>query len=148
MRNIRIGDNAMIGHDVFFQTGRQSSIEIGSQVSVNTGSHIVSSDKISIGNNVAIGEYVSIRDQDHNFKPETGVRGQGFRIAPIIIEDNVWIGRGVYIGPGSHIRKGSIVAANAVVRGEFPENVLIAGLPATAKRRILPDGRTEKMSSI
>jgi acetyltransferase-like isoleucine patch superfamily enzyme len=54
----------------------------------------------------------------------------------------VWIGRGVHIGPGTHIRSGTIVAANAVVRGAHPRNVLLAGLPASPRRTILPTGET------
>lgn len=140
LRNIKIGRNCMIGHDVFFQTGRVSSIDIGDAVSLNSGCHLVASEKITIGNNVAVGEYVSIRDQEHKFTPATGVRGQGFRVKAISIADNVWIGRGVYIGPGTSIAEGSIIAANSVVRGTFPPNVLIAGAPATIRRQISPSG--------
>jgi acetyltransferase-like isoleucine patch superfamily enzyme len=132
----------MIGHDVFFQAARRGSIVLGSSVSVNTGCHIVASESVEIGDNVAIGEFVSIRDQEHQFKPATGVRGQGFRVGPVTIGSNVWIGRGVYIGPGALISEGSIVAANSVVRDVFPPNVLIAGAPATIRRRILSSGLT------
>lgn len=141
-RNVFIGERCMVGHDVFFQTGRTSTIRIGDEVSINTGCHIVASEAISIGNCVAVGEYVTIRDQDHKFLPEKGVRDQGFLVAPVLIGDNVWIGRGVHIGPGTAIGSGSIVAANAVVRGVFGPNLLIAGVPAVVKRRILPSGKT------
>ncbi|MEM0985411.1 MAG: acyltransferase [Pseudomonadota bacterium] len=146
-RRIRIGCGAMIGHDVHFQTSRTSRITIGDRVSLNTGCHLVASEAISIGDNVAVGEYVSIRDQEHKFMPGTGVRDQGFKIAAIKIGANVWIGRGAYIGPGSDIGPGSIIAANSVVRGVFPEHVLIAGAPATARRKILPDGKTMAIAS-
>jgi carbonic anhydrase/acetyltransferase-like protein (isoleucine patch superfamily) len=137
-RQIWIGQECMIGHDVFFQTGRRSSIEIGDKVSLNTGCHLVSNSMIKIGHNVAIGEYVSIRDQEHLHTPETGVRDQGYAVSDITIEDNCWIGRGVYIGPGAHIGRGSIVAANSVVRaGRFPPGSLIAGAPATVRRALL-----------
>jgi acetyltransferase-like isoleucine patch superfamily enzyme len=132
----------MIGHDVFFQTSRTSTISIGDEVSLNSGTHIVASSAIIIGDRVAVGEYVTIRDQDHRFTPDTGVRGQGFNVEPVRIGKNTWIGRGVHIGPGVTIGEGCIVAANAVVRGVFPDHVLIAGVPATIKRRIAPDGTT------
>lgn len=140
MRNITVGANCIIGAGVFFQTGRDSAIEVGDNVTLNTGTHVVASDRIRIGAGTAVGEYVSIRDQDHHFSPETGVRGQGFRIAPIDIGANCWIGRGVYIAPGTTLGAGSIVAANSVVKGSFPERVLIAGTPATIKRYINADG--------
>lgn len=135
----------MINAGVYFHTGRSGIIEIGDDSSLNTGCHVVACEAVRIGNNVAIGEYVTIRDQDHHFTPTTGVRGQGFRIDPVVIENNVWIGRGVHIGPGAHVRSGTIVAANSVVlRGSYPANVLLAGTPARPRRTILPSGETEQ----
>ena len=144
-RKIDIGARCMIGHDVYFQAGRTSVIVVGDDASLNTGCHLIAAERITIGRNVAIGEYVSIRDQEHRFAPGSGVRGNGFRISPVTIEDNVWIGRGAYIGPGTHLRSGSIVGANSVVSGEFPPNVLIAGAPATIRRSILPTGETLRL---
>ena len=144
-RRIDIGARCMIGHDVYFQTGRTSEILVGDNSSLNTGCHLIAVESITIGRNVAIGEYVSIRDQEHRFAPRTGVRGKGFRVSAVTIEDNVWIGRGVYIGPGTHIRSGSVVGANSVVSGDFPPNVLIAGAPATIRRSILPTGETVRL---
>jgi acetyltransferase-like isoleucine patch superfamily enzyme len=144
-REIDIGARCMIGHDVYFQAGRASEIVLGDDTSLNTGCHLIASERITIGRNVAIGEYVSIRDQEHRFAPGSGVRGKGFRISPVTIEDNVWIGRGAYIGPGTHLRSGSIVGANSVVSGDFPPNVLIAGAPATIRRSILPTGETLRL---
>jgi acetyltransferase-like isoleucine patch superfamily enzyme len=41
----------------------------------------------------------------------------------------VWIGSRVTILPGTEIGRNSIVGAGAVVKGVFPENVIIAGNP-------------------
>ena len=136
-RRISIGMNCMIGDSVFFQTGKNSFISIGDGSSINTGCHLVASEAIMIGDNVAIAEYVSIRDQEHRLHAGGGVSGAGYKVAPVTIESNVWIGRGVYIGPGSVIRSGSIVGANSVVKGEFPPGVLIAGAPAIVKKVLL-----------
>lgn len=98
---------------------------------------MVATEAITIGDHVAIAEYVTIRDQEHRFRPGYGVRGQGYNSAPVTVGDNCWIGRGVYIGPGTTIGKNSIVGANSVVRGTFPDGVLIAGTPAVIKK-VLP----------
>jgi acetyltransferase-like isoleucine patch superfamily enzyme len=136
LRNVTIGDRCMIGDSVFFFTGRSSFIEIGNDCSLNSGCHVVANESIVIGDNCAIGEFTSIRDQAHRFTPETGVRDQGFTIAPVRIGENCWIGRGVFIGPGSSIGKGCIIAANSVVHGTFPPNVLLAGAPAKIKKTL------------
>nr|WP_298931689.1 acyltransferase [uncultured Erythrobacter sp.] len=135
--SISIGDDAMLGDNLFWQVARTSEVIIGERFSLNANGLVVVSSGLTIGDNVAIGEMVSLRDSEHKFDSEHGVRGQGFATAPIIIEDNCWIGRGAYIGPGSHIRRGSIVAAHSVVRGDFPAGSLIAGAPAQVKKSLL-----------
>ncbi|WP_172970157.1 acyltransferase [Erythrobacter sp. THAF29] len=132
--DIALGEDAMLGRNIFWQVARSASVTIGDRFSLNSGGFVVVSEGLTVGDNVAIGELVSIRDSEHKFDPDHGVRGQGFTQAAIIIEDNCWIGRGTYIGPGSHIRRGSIVAAHSVVRGDFPEGSLIAGAPAVVKK--------------
>ena len=55
---------------------------------------------------------------------------------PIAIGNNVWIGAGSIILGGSALGSGSVVAAGTVVKGIFPENSLIAGVPGKLKRTI------------
>ena len=50
--------------------------------------------------------------------------------APIIIEDEVWIGCNVTVLKGVTIGKGSVVAAGAVVTKSCPPHSLLAGVPA------------------
>jgi acetyltransferase-like isoleucine patch superfamily enzyme len=130
---LSIGRNCRIGDGTYFATSRTATIETGDDVTINLGCVFVSMERISIGSHVAIGEYVSIRDQAHNFAPGHGVRDQGYKVAPVEIGSNVWIGRGAFIGPGTRIGDNCIVGANSVVHGEFPPGVLIAGAPAVAK---------------
>lgn len=134
---VRMGRNGKIGDSVYFATGRNSRIDIGERVFINIGCVIVASELIEIGPNTSVAEYVTIRDQEHRMARGEGTRGQGFRVAPVKIGAAVWIGRGVYIGPGASIGDGCVVAANSVVKGTFPPNVLIAGAPAVIKKEIV-----------
>ena len=134
---LTMGQECSFGHNVLLSTGRDASITLGAQVTVNDGCLLVASQAIEIGDRVAIGEYVSIRDQQHHQVPGKGVRNQGYFIAPVSIGANTWIGRGAFIGPGTVIGCDCLVAANSVVHGTFGDGVLIAGAPATVRKSLI-----------
>lgn len=48
----------------------------------------------------------------------------------IKVGNNVWIGLNVTILKGTVIGNNCVIAAGSVVKGEFPDNVLIQGNPA------------------
>ncbi len=139
--NLFMGPECAFGHDVVLSTGHSAQITLGRQVTINDGCLLVASERIEIGDRVAIGEYVSIRDQQHRHSPDHGVRDLGFDVEAVQIGENTWIGRGAFLGPGTHIGRGCIVAANSVVHGVFPDGVLIAGAPATVKKSLRPEWR-------
>jgi maltose O-acetyltransferase len=84
---------------------------------------------IHIGNNVKMGPRVSIFTMNHT-TINAGMVNLEKKIAPITIEDNVWVGANVVILPGVIIGKNSIIAAGCVVTKSFPENTVLAGVPA------------------
>jgi acetyltransferase-like isoleucine patch superfamily enzyme len=135
---VSLGKRCRLGDDVYLATSHTSEIVVGDDVNINLGCVLVAVERITIGRNTSIAEYVSIRDQSHKFQPGVGVRGLGFDVAPVEIGENVWIGRGAFIGQGTVIGANSIVGANSVVHGVFPPNSLIAGAPAQIKKQIAP----------
>ncbi|MBV7269163.1 acyltransferase [Winogradskyella luteola] len=120
---------AGIQHDVIIQgTG---NLEIGENSFVGSFSTIGVNSKVCIGSNVMIAQNVSIRDTDHRFDDFTiPMIQQGILTEPVFIEDNVWIGFGVVITKGVTVGRGSIIAANAVVTKNVPENAIMGGVPA------------------
>lgn len=134
--NISVGRYCWIGHDVFLSAGRKCEITIGDRVSVNTGCHLVALEGITIGANSSIGEYVSIRDQNHVFD-DAGrpVKDQGFACKAIQIGEDVWIGRGVMVCPGVTIGTGAVVGANSVVTKDVEPFMVVVGCPAKPVRR-------------
>ena len=56
--------------------------------------------------------------------------------APIVIEDDVWIGSGAVILPGVTVGRGAIVAAGAVVTSAVEPMTVVAGVPARPIRTI------------
>lgn len=83
-------------------------------------------DNIKIGDGCAISQNVTIRDSDNHEVVRDGYE----RTAPIVLEDNVWVGINATILKGVRIGEGSIVAAGAVVTNSCPPHSLIAGVPA------------------
>lgn len=129
--NIGIGRSCLIGRGVFFSASRGCAVDIGDECSVNTGCHIVALYGIRIGDGTRIGEFCSIRDQNHQFDVVNGgVSQQEFSGRAIEIGRDCWIGRGVFIGPGVTVGDGAIIGANAVVIKDVPSRCVAVGIPA------------------
>lgn len=71
----------------------------------------------------------------HEIGPAERRAGKGAS-APITVGDGTWIGARVTLTAGTTIGRGCVVAAGAVVRGQFEENLLIAGVPARVVREL------------
>lgn len=91
-------------------TGRLS---IGKNCFINQNAYIVSKDKIAIGDNVIVGPNAVIVDHDHDFRSVDYMRE--FKTAPVVIEDNVWIGGNVTILKGVSIGHDSVIGAGCVL---------------------------------
>ena len=129
--HILVGRNCMLGAGLFLSASDDAHIRIGDNCSINTGCHLVAVSGIDIGDGTMIGEYVSIRDQNHNFADaQLEIREQGFVSKPIRIGKDVWIGRGVFIGSGIEIGDGCIIGANSVVTKSLPPYSVAVGSPA------------------
>ena len=50
--------------------------------------------------------------------------------APVVIEDDVWVGANVTILKGVTIGRGSVIAAGAVVTKSCPPYSIVGGVPA------------------
>jgi acetyltransferase-like isoleucine patch superfamily enzyme/glycosyltransferase involved in cell wall biosynthesis len=86
---------------------------------------------ITIGKDVLIGPYTYITTANHGFNQrEIPIKDQPFYGAPIIIEDDVWIGTHVVVLPGVTIGKGAIIAAHSLVNRDVPPYEVWGGVPA------------------
>lgn len=128
--------------EAFSETGNSTMI-FGERVQINDYVHICSMQKVSIGNDVLIAGKVYISDNSHGVykgeeihsNPEIPPIKREYFIAPVIIEDNVWIGEGVMVLPGVKIGKGAVIGAYSVVNKDIPSNTIAVGQPAKVIKR-------------
>ena len=108
---------------------------VGTRVYANAGLMLIDDSPITIGNGVMFGPHVTITTAGHPVHPEVRPHGEQFS-APVIIEDDVWVGGNVTILPGIRIGRGSVIAAGAVVTANVPPMVVAGGIPARVLRPI------------
>jgi acetyltransferase-like isoleucine patch superfamily enzyme len=129
--HIKIGNSAHFGDGVKLGASKNASLLIGDYVSINQGCFIISIESITIGDYCRIGEYVSIRDNDHEWAdPCTPIVKQGYRVKPVTIGKDVWVGRAACIMKGVTIGDGAIIGAGAVVTKDVGAHSIVGGVPA------------------
>lgn len=105
---------------MYNQTPRENLLHIGSRVSLGPGIHFIcdAAPNASRLNRVPL------------------VKDRMIKKAPIIVEDDVWIGAGVTVLPGVRIGRMSVVGANSVLRDNIPPYTVVAGNPAKVIRKL------------
>jgi len=102
-------------------------LRLGSQVDVGEYTVLRAAGGLTIGDRVLIAAYAVLTTQSHPVPlPRWGVTVT----APIVIEDDVWIGAGAIVLPGVTIGHGAIVAAGAVVTQTVEAFTVVGGVPA------------------
>jgi maltose O-acetyltransferase len=116
-----------------FRFGLKNSVQIGNHCQINEDVYIQSA---TIGNYVLIAQKVALLAVTHKFgNMEVPIVLQGSTdVNPVIVEDDVWIGRNVVVMPGIRIAKGAIVGAGAVVTKDIPAYAIAGGVPAKVIR--------------
>ncbi len=115
----------------------QGRITIGDFCLLCPGVRIDSAVEVTLGPScmVAAGAYLTDADW-HDLYDRTEVVGAS---APIVLEENVWIGDGATVCKGVRIGAHAIVAAGAVVTKDVPPFAVVAGNPATVVKTLDPE---------
>jgi len=113
--NIEIGARAFVGEEVMITGG-----------------------SITIGSNCDIAPRCTLHGGSHEFGSEDRRAGKCFS-GTITIGDGSWLGTNATVLAGARIGRGTIVAAGSVViAGQYPDNVLLAGVPARIVKSLPP----------
>lgn len=110
------------------------TLEIGSHTGISGGCSITVGKRITIGSHCRIASEVILTDSNgHPAEPTSRKEGappSDDSVRPIVIHDNVWIGRRAIVLPGVTIGEGSIVSSGAVVMSDVAPYTVVAGNPA------------------
>ncbi len=147
---IQVGKDCCMGDNCWVQAVYKyktkaflPEIKLGDRLMCSDSVHISSVSKIIIGSDTLIGSNVYIGDHSHG---STRVGEINIDIAPserdladvgdIYIGNKVWLCDGVVVLAGTYLASGSIVGANAVVKGQYREPSILAGVPAKIVRKL------------
>ena len=111
------------------------------------GQYIQAANGIQFGANVIMAPGVKLISANHDLDDFE----KHLPCGPIVIGDNCWIGANAVLLPETRLGNHVIVGAGAVVSGVFPDNCVIAGVPARQIRGLgpyagAPPARTVKVA--
>jgi maltose O-acetyltransferase len=112
-----------------------SNIYLGEKFYANHNCIILDEAKVTIGNRVMLGPQVQIYTTNHALDADERTKGTQY-CAPVVIEDDCWIGGGVIILPGVHIGKSAVIGAGSLVNRDIPDGVVAVGNPVRILRDI------------
>lgn len=132
----QFGQNIYFGKSVVLKNPAEFSV--GNNVSIHDSCYLDAIGGLKIGADVSIAHQTSIITFNHTWSDMSQpIKYNPIEKAPVIIEDDVWIGCGVRILPGVVIGKRSIIAAGSVVTNDVPPGVIVAGVPAKIIKSIV-----------
>ncbi|MBV1855157.1 sugar O-acetyltransferase [Catellatospora sp. NEAU-YM18] len=106
----------------------------GERVFINQGCFFLDYGGITIGDRVLIGPRVTLSTPGHPV--ELDERYDFITHAPIVIENDVWIGAAVTVAPGVTIGRGSVVGAGAVVAKDIPPLSVVTATSVVERKRL------------
>ena len=115
-----------------FYTDFGKNIHLGKDVFINACCHFQDHGGVYVGDGCQIGHNVVFATLNHYLEPE---RRKITYPAPIVLEENVWVGAQATILQGVTIGRNAVVAAGAVVTHDVPAGAVVGGVPARVIRQ-------------
>ncbi len=124
--------------NVFLTYTPDSCIEVGSGTRLN-GAGVMAYTTIRIGPRCILGSTIVFDSDYHPIDPARRHDATApVATRPITLGPNVWLAGQTAVLKGTTIGENSVVAFRAVVSGDVPPNVVVAGNPARVVRELAP----------
>jgi acetyltransferase-like isoleucine patch superfamily enzyme len=123
---------------------KSGEIVIGAHCYIGPGAQIWSAGRVTIGDRVFMSHGVNVHDNNahpmsarlrhiqfvHAVSPQVDEAFAAIRMAPVVIEDDAWVGFNATVLKGVTIGRGAVVGAASVVTADVPPWTVVAGNPA------------------
>nr|WP_297911347.1 acyltransferase [uncultured Allomuricauda sp.] len=122
------------------------AVKIGDRTRVGLGNTLIG--PVTIGNDVRLAQNIVLSGLNHNYEDVSKpIHAQGVSTAPIVVEEETWIGANTVVVAGVTIGKHSIVAGGSVVTKNVPPYSVVVGNPARVVKTYNPEsGEWEKVN--
>jgi acetyltransferase-like isoleucine patch superfamily enzyme len=132
---VRLGNDVYVGHRAMLKGDTRNELVVGDGSWIGQNCYLHSAGGIRIGRDVGLAPAVMILTSSHSETPVgTPIMFGELELDSVEIGDGSDIGLGSIILPGTTLGAGVLVGAGAVVKGSFPDEVVIAGTPARVLR--------------
>jgi len=112
-------------------------LDIGAGVFFNRNCNVVAHDSVLIGPECMFGPGAAVYDADHALnRLDIPFHTQGYKVAPVELGFNVWLGSNSIVTRGTRIGASTVVGAGSLVRGELSSGCVYAGSPARLIRKL------------
>lgn len=121
-------------HTYISSGGEEGSTRIGPHTHFAVGCALYGSGGLTVGAYCNIAAHVVLATIEHDPAPGPDPMAKTVRRAPVVLEDDVWLGANVSVPPGTRIARGCVVGAGAVVTRDTEPHGVYLGVPARRVR--------------
>jgi acetyltransferase-like isoleucine patch superfamily enzyme len=133
--HVRLGSDVTIEPLAVLMGAPEGDLRIGSGTLIAPHAYLQGLGGLRVGEHVGIGAGVLVLTAVHaETPPGAPITAAPLRYGEVEVGDGCDLGVGSILLPGSRLGAGVQVGAGAVVRGEHPPGVVIAGVPARLLR--------------
>lgn len=150
-----LGDACGVYDRAALVVGPRGLVTVGAYTVLN-GTYVVCEERVTIGAHCLLSWGVVITDAWQPERAPLATRQAALRgaaadparrfprladvaPAPVVIEDNVWVGFDAVVLPGVTLGHGCIIGSKCVVTDDVPPYAIVAGNPARVVRTLDPD---------